>query len=251
MDEASSASTSAPPESERPKRTIKKREIPDHLMAKTKKDKREDCTKMLAPTAEQAISKHKHEIDLLKARVEGQSNVIKELQSERDFLRQQVASLTAAKSEADKKGETITVEESDSSTDGTTLSLSSSIISGQKKSKWLDTFSKCSVKTVPVQVYIDNQEQVDAIYSHLSSILDSTPMHMHSDKVKFIMDVLFPESIICALAFVENLSIPEAEEKFLRGPVIDLSEREHFDRRIEQHFSEDWQAGHQSCHTLK
>ncbi|KAL1267266.1 hypothetical protein QQF64_002941 [Cirrhinus molitorella] len=102
------------------------------------------------------------------------------------------------------------------------FNFSQSIISGQKKSKWLDTFSKCSVKTVPVQVYIDNQEQVDAIYSHLSSILDSTPMHMHSDKVKFIMDVLFPESIICALAFVENLSILEAEEKFLRGPVIDL-----------------------------
>ncbi|KAK2892488.1 hypothetical protein Q8A67_012476 [Cirrhinus molitorella] len=124
-----------------------------------------------------------------------------------------------------------------------------SIISGQKKSKWLDTFSKCSVKTVPVQVYIDNQEQVDAIYSHLSSILDSTPMHMHSDKVKFIMDVLFPESIICALAFVENLSILEAEEKFLRGPVIDLSEREHFDRRIEQHLKKIGKQVINQCHT--
>ncbi|RXN25218.1 PWWP domain-containing MUM1L1-like protein [Labeo rohita] len=81
-----------------------------------------------------------------------------------------------------------------------------SIIRGQKKSKWLDTFSKCSVKMVPVPVYIEDQEQIDLIYSHLSSILDSTTTHTHSDEIKFIMHVLFPE----------------AEEKFLTGPAIDI-----------------------------
>ncbi|KAL1267269.1 hypothetical protein QQF64_002944 [Cirrhinus molitorella] len=129
----------------------------------------------------------------------------------------------------------------------TTFSLSSV---AKRNQSGLTLFSKCSVKTVPVQVYIDNQEQVDAIYSHLSSILDSTPMHMHSDKVKFIMDVLFPEVVnhLCS-CFVENLSILEAEEKFLRGPVIDLSEREHFDRRIEQHLKKIGKQVINQCHT--
>ncbi len=81
-----------------------------------------------------------------------------------------------------------------------------SIIRGQKKSKWLDTFSKCSVKMVPVPVYIDDQEQIDLIYSHPSSILDSTPTHTHSDEIKFIMDVLFPEvglvlAVLCMVRF--------------------------------------------------
>ncbi|XP_057201514.1 PWWP domain-containing DNA repair factor 3A-like [Triplophysa rosa] len=52
----------------------------------------------------------------------------------------------------------------------------------------------------------------------------------HSDTIKFIMDVLFPESIICSLAGLENLTMLEAEEKFLQ--VIDISEREQFDRGL-------------------
>ncbi|XDV20777.1 hypothetical protein PO909_026032, partial [Leuciscus waleckii] len=34
-----------------------------------------------------------------------------------------------------------------------------SIINGQKKSKWLDTFSKCSIKKVPVPLSYEDQEQ--------------------------------------------------------------------------------------------
>lgn len=68
-----------------------------------------------------------------------------------------------------------------------------SIISGQKKSQWLDTFSKCSIKKVPVPLFIEDQEQIDIIYTHLTSILNSTPTHTHSDQIRFIMDVLFPE----------------------------------------------------------
>ncbi|XP_067251854.1 PWWP domain-containing DNA repair factor 3A-like [Chanodichthys erythropterus] len=103
-----------------------------------------------------------------------------------------------------------------------------------KKNHRLDTFSKCSIKKVPVPLFIEDREQIDIIYTHLTSILNSTPTHTHSDQIRFIMDVLFPESIICALAVVEHVSILEAEEKFLRGPVIDASEREHFDSRIKK-----------------
>ncbi|KTF84847.1 hypothetical protein cypCar_00038831 [Cyprinus carpio] len=52
-----------------------------------------------------------------------------------------------------------------------------SIINGQKKSKWLDTFSKCSIKEVPVPSFTDDQEQIDVIYTHLTSVLDSTHTH--------------------------------------------------------------------------
>ncbi|XP_057211271.1 PWWP domain-containing DNA repair factor 3A-like [Triplophysa rosa] len=69
-------------------------------------------------------------------------------------------------------------------------------------------------------------------YFHITSFLDRTTTQTHSDTIKFIMDVLFPESIICSLAGLENLTMLEAEEEFLQGPVIDESEREQFDRRI-------------------
>lgn len=73
-----------------------------------------------------------------------------------------------------------------------------SIINGQRKSKWLATFSKCSIKTVPVPLFIEDQEQIDVIHAHLTSVLDSTPTHIHSDKIRFIMDVLFPEvGLVC------------------------------------------------------
>ncbi|XP_048010470.1 PWWP domain-containing DNA repair factor 3A-like [Megalobrama amblycephala] len=81
----------------------------------------------------------------------------------------------------------------------------------KKNQQWLDTFSKCSIKKVPVPLFIEDQEQIDIIYTHLTSILNSTPTHTHSDQIRFIMDVLFPESIICALAVVEHVSILEAE----------------------------------------
>ncbi|XP_057199448.1 PWWP domain-containing DNA repair factor 3B-like [Triplophysa rosa] len=74
-----------------------------------------------------------------------------------------------------------------------------------------------------VLVYVDDQDQIDDIYIHLTSVLYRTSTQT---------PVLFPESIICALAALENLTMLEAEEKFLQGPVIDISEREQFDRRI-------------------
>ncbi|XP_056587086.1 uncharacterized protein LOC130407827 isoform X2 [Triplophysa dalaica] len=107
-----------------------------------------------------------------------------------------------------------------------------SIINGQKKSKWLEMFSNPSAKTMLVPVYLEDQDQIDDVYIHLTSVLDRRPTHTHSDTVKFVMDVLFPESIIYALAALENVTMLEAENKFLRGPVIDISEREQFDRRI-------------------
>ncbi len=55
-------------------------------------------------------------------------------------------------------------------------------------------------------VYNDNQEQIDLIYSQLSSILDSTATHTHSDEKIFVTDVLFPEvslvlAVICMVRF--------------------------------------------------
>ncbi|KAK7142840.1 hypothetical protein R3I94_012256 [Phoxinus phoxinus] len=44
----------------------------------------------------------------------------------------------------------------------------------------------------------------------------------------------FSQSPSSVLSLLWNMFILEAEEKFLRGPVIDASEREHFDRRIKK-----------------
>ncbi len=53
----------------------------------------------------------------------------------------------------------------------------------QNNSKWLYTFSKHSAKSAPVPVYIEDQEQIDAIHSHLNSIVDNSG-HTHSDQIK-------------------------------------------------------------------
>ncbi|XP_056614789.1 uncharacterized protein LOC130429956 [Triplophysa dalaica] len=68
-----------------------------------------------------------------------------------------------------------------------------SIINGQKKSKWLEMFTNPSAKTMLVTVYLEDQDQIDDVYIHLTSVLDRRPTHTHSDADKFVMDVLFAE----------------------------------------------------------
>ncbi|XP_039631268.1 PWWP domain-containing DNA repair factor 3A-like isoform X1 [Polypterus senegalus] len=75
----------------------------------------------------------------------------------------------------------------------------SRILRGNEPSKWLDRFQEKSSFRVPV--YLESDEQQDALFSYLERFLRTVQTAFPiRDRVQFILDVLFPESIIHALA---------------------------------------------------
>lgn len=55
---------------------------------------------------------------------------------------------------------------------------------------------------------------------------------IRDDKIKFILEVLLPEAIICSISAVDGLDYNEAEAKYLKGPSLGYRERELFDAKI-------------------
>ncbi|XP_066551357.1 PWWP domain-containing DNA repair factor 3A isoform X2 [Amia ocellicauda] len=112
------------------------------------------------------------------------------------------------------------------------------IISGRTPSKWLKEFLKFSRFVTCVETYLEDEAQLDLVYNYLKSIYDSAPQTAPCladvDSIRFILDVLLPEAIICAIATVDKISLEKAEDKYLKGPVLSKREREEFDMQIEK-----------------
>ncbi|XP_058606245.1 PWWP domain-containing DNA repair factor 3B isoform X1 [Onychostoma macrolepis] len=112
------------------------------------------------------------------------------------------------------------------------------IISGHESSKWMQALQKPSRPVV--DVYLEDEEQVDKVYRYLSKVCDSAPQintcleNIQADRIRLILDVLLPEAIIYAIAGVHKLSLEKAEEKYRRGPCFSNRERQEFDMMIEQ-----------------
>lgn len=107
-----------------------------------------------------------------------------------------------------------------------------SVISGEETSKWLQSLQSSSHSIVGV--YLEDEEQVESMYRYMENLCMRTPQTAPTDPIAFILDVLFPEALIHALAQLETLSLEKAEEKFRRGPNHSNREREAFDRQIER-----------------
>ncbi|XP_051554453.1 PWWP domain-containing DNA repair factor 3B-like [Myxocyprinus asiaticus] len=116
------------------------------------------------------------------------------------------------------------------------------VISGQESSKWLQALMKPTRRVV--DVYLEDEEQVDKVYRYLNKVCDNAPqintclVNMAADRICLILDVLLPEAIIHAIAGVHKLSLEKAEEKYRRGPCFSNRERREFDMMIEQHETE-------------
>ncbi|XP_022533709.1 PWWP domain-containing DNA repair factor 3B [Astyanax mexicanus] len=110
------------------------------------------------------------------------------------------------------------------------------VICGQEPSKWLEALQSCSRSVV--DVYLEDEEQVDKVYRYLQKLCESADQTNTSlentDRISFILDVLLPEAIIHAIAEVDRLSLVKAEEKYRRGPCHSNRERQEFDMMIEQ-----------------
>ncbi|KAF7706034.1 PWWP domain-containing DNA repair factor 3A [Silurus meridionalis] len=111
------------------------------------------------------------------------------------------------------------------------------VISGQEVSRWLQALHSSS-RSMLEQMYLEDDEQVDKVYRYLDGLCTSAakanPALENSDRIKFILDVLFPEALIFAIAAVDSVSLEKAEEKYRQGPRHSNRERQEFDLMIEQ-----------------
>ncbi|KAJ0056198.1 hypothetical protein NL108_003502, partial [Boleophthalmus pectinirostris] len=116
------------------------------------------------------------------------------------------------------------------------------VMCGQRQSKWLCLFlSARRRKRGIVNIYLEDDEQLDRVYWHLSKLYTTaaeTDSCLESikrvDHVPFVLDVLLPEALIHAIAGVDHISIKKAEEKYLKGRCVSNRERQEFDLMIEQ-----------------
>ncbi|OBS64542.1 hypothetical protein A6R68_06916 [Neotoma lepida] len=106
------------------------------------------------------------------------------------------------------------------------------IVKGRKLSRWLDNLwkSKC------IETYLEDDDQLHLVATHLQEISKEADEALLSlargDKVRFTMEVLLPEAIICSIAALDELSYKEAEEKYLHGPPTHYREKELFEKTI-------------------
>ncbi|XP_016061889.1 PREDICTED: PWWP domain-containing protein MUM1L1 [Miniopterus natalensis] len=111
-----------------------------------------------------------------------------------------------------------------------------SILNGTKKSRWLKSFLKAKRFTPCIETYFEDEDQLDEVVKYLQEIYKKIDKRMlaliKDDKIKFILEVLLPEAIICSISAVDGLDYKAAEAKYLKGPSLGYRERELFDAKI-------------------
>ncbi|XP_067824511.1 PWWP domain-containing DNA repair factor 3A-like isoform X2 [Heptranchias perlo] len=111
------------------------------------------------------------------------------------------------------------------------------VIKGQKHSRWLEEFKTRTRNSNVIDTYLEDDWQVDKVVNYLKTVCEmsvSTELLEDYERSRFILDVLLPEAIICAIAEVEQMSIRKAEEKYMKGPLHSGREVEHFNKEIEK-----------------
>ncbi|XP_072450358.1 uncharacterized protein [Chiloscyllium punctatum] len=110
------------------------------------------------------------------------------------------------------------------------------VIKGQKPSRWLEEFKTLTRNSSVIDTYLEDDWQLDQVVNYLKAVCEmsvSTKL-LDYERSRFILDVLLPEAIICAIAEVEQMSIKKAEEKYMKGPLHSEREVEHFNKEIEK-----------------
>ncbi|XP_022381459.1 PWWP domain-containing protein MUM1 isoform X2 [Enhydra lutris kenyoni] len=110
------------------------------------------------------------------------------------------------------------------------------ILKNRKPSRWLKTFLTSGQYVTCVETYLEDEQQLDVVVKYLQGLYQEAggrvPARASSDRIRFILDVLLPEAIICAIAAVDAVDYKTAEEKYLRGPSLSYREKEIFDNQL-------------------
>ncbi|XP_037368675.1 PWWP domain-containing DNA repair factor 4-like [Talpa occidentalis] len=109
------------------------------------------------------------------------------------------------------------------------------VVTGRRPSRWLESFLSSTRYVICVETYLEDEDQLDAVVGHLQDIyphVDRRVLALRDDRVSFVLEVLLPEAVICAIAALDGLDYKAAEEKYLRGPPVRRREKELFDKDI-------------------
>lgn len=110
------------------------------------------------------------------------------------------------------------------------------IVNGTKGSRWLKSFLNANRFTPCIETYFEDEDQLDEVVKYLQEVYNQIeqimPTWIKDDKIKFILEVLLPEAIICSISAVDGLDYEAAEAKYLKGPCLGYRERELFDAKI-------------------
>ncbi|XP_026336685.1 PWWP domain-containing DNA repair factor 3A isoform X2 [Ursus maritimus] len=110
------------------------------------------------------------------------------------------------------------------------------ILKNRKPSRWLKTFLNSGQYMTCVETYLEDEEQLDLVVKYLQGVYQETGSRtlarINGDRIRFILDVLLPEAIICAIAAVDAVDYKTAEEKYLKGPSLSYREKEIFDNQL-------------------
>uniref|UniRef100_A0A250Y4A6 PWWP domain-containing protein MUM1 n=1 Tax=Castor canadensis TaxID=51338 RepID=A0A250Y4A6_CASCN len=110
------------------------------------------------------------------------------------------------------------------------------ILKSRKPSRWLKTFLNSSQYVTCVETYLEDEEQLDLVVKYLQGVYQEMDGEMltrvNGDRIRFILDVLLPEAIICAIAAVDSVDYKTAEEKYIKGPSVSYREKEIFDNQL-------------------
>lgn len=110
------------------------------------------------------------------------------------------------------------------------------ILKNKKPSKWLKMFLNSGQYVTCVETYLEDEEQLDLVVKYLQGVYQETGSRMltqiNGDSIRFILDVLLPEAIICAISAVDAVDYKTAEEKYIKGPLLSYREKEIFDNQL-------------------
>ncbi|KAL0611183.1 PWWP domain-containing DNA repair factor 3A [Plecturocebus cupreus] len=110
------------------------------------------------------------------------------------------------------------------------------ILKSRKPSRWLQTFLSSSQYVTCVETYLEDEGQLDLVVKYLQGIYQEVGAKVlqrtNGDRIRFILDVLLPEAIICAISAVDEVDYKTAEEKYIKGPSLSHREKEIFDNQL-------------------
>ncbi|XP_076977447.1 PWWP domain-containing DNA repair factor 3A isoform X2 [Tamandua tetradactyla] len=110
------------------------------------------------------------------------------------------------------------------------------ILKSRKPSRWLKTFLNSSQYVTCVETYLEDEEQLDRVVKYLQGVYQEMDSRMltriNGDRIRFILDVLLPEAIICAISAIDAVDYKTAEEKYIKGPSLSYREKEIFDNQL-------------------
>ncbi|XP_047633688.1 PWWP domain-containing DNA repair factor 3A isoform X5 [Phacochoerus africanus] len=110
------------------------------------------------------------------------------------------------------------------------------ILKNRRPSRWLKTFLSSGQHVTCVETYLEDDEQLDLVVKYLQGLCQEAGnralAHTGADRIRFVLDVLLPEAIICAISAVDSVDYKTAEEKYIRGPSLSYREKEIFDNQL-------------------